>query len=233
MNFNRIFVLGILTFPALLLVGTAGATPVTGIANIAGTVSVSGTSITFSPTFVSTSANETGSFAGLLGGSIQSLMNGPKTGNTFVSKFATFTEGTGAPVFFDLTYIAPGVGTLADCSSSALGAACTTTAAPLTVFQLPSNTVIATVQMSGNFYTGTSASGTSLATSIFNTQTALNGTIPQIVAMLSNGQAISGITYSASFEATPPVPEPVSVGLTGFGLLAAGLVARRKIGSGK
>ncbi len=226
MKLTSIILAGSLALPAFFS-PFADATPVTGIANIAGTVSVSGSSIDFHPSFVSTSANETGAFAGLEGGSIQSLTNGPKTGATYVPAFLTFSDGLAAPVFFDLTFIAPGVGSLAGCSSSAPGASCTPAGAPFTLFQLPSNTVIATLQLSGTLYSGSADSGVALGTSIFNTQTALQGTIPQIVSLLSQGQAISGLSYSASFAASS-VPEPVSMALTGFGLVAAGLIARRK-----
>ncbi len=229
--FKRSLLASLLAVPALLITGSAQAAPITGVANIAGNVSVSGSSILFSPTFTNTTgATETGSFTGLTGGTIGSLTGGPVTGNVSVPNFIMFTQGVAAPITFDLTYIAPGVGTVAACGSSALGAACTPAGSPFTLFQLTSNTVLASLNLNGVAYTGTSATGTSVTTGIFSTQDVVYGTIPAVINALQGGGTLTGITYSASFTAssTPTVPEPASMLLMGVGLLGAGLVARRK-----
>src|SRR3954471_16292891 len=199
MKFKTVLGAGLLA-PMLFMAGSAQAAAVSGQANIAGNVTVSANSINFAPTFVNTpGAMETGSFAGLTGGTIMSLTGGPVTGGTNVAGFINFSEGVASPVTFDLTYIAPGVGTLAGCSSSAPGAECTPAGSPFTLFQLTSNTVIASLQLNGSAYTDSSATGTSNTTGIFSTQTVVGGTVPEIVAMLQSGHSISGITYSASF----------------------------------
>ncbi len=236
MRLKRTFLASLLAIPALLFTNLANATPVTGSANIAGNVTVQDGTIGFSPTFTSTTgAQETGGFGGLTAGTIQALTGGPVTGilPTPITNFISFNAGVALPVSFDLTYVAPGVGTLAGCFSASLGSECTPTGSPFTLFQLSSNTVLASLQLNGVSYTGTSASGTSPTTAIFSTQTVINGTLPQIYALLAGGGAISGVTYSATFVATPgpTVPEPASMLLMGVGLVGAGLVARRKVRS--
>lgn len=229
--FKRSLFASLLAIPALLLTSTAQAAPITGSANIAGNVSVSGTSINFSPTFTSTTgAMETGSFAGLTGGTINSLTGGPATGNVNIPNFITFSGGLVAPITFDLTFIAPGVGNLAGCASSTPGAQCTPAGSPFTLIQLTSNTVLASLNLNGVAYTGSSATGSTPTVGVFSTQDVVYGTIPAVIAALQGGQTLTGITYSASFVAsnTPIVPEPASMFLMGLGLLGAGLIARRK-----
>src|SRR3954453_13884859 len=228
MKFKTVLGAGLLA-PMLFMAGSAQAAAVSGQANIAGNVTVTANSINFAPTFVNTpGAMETGSFADLTGGTIMSLTGGPVTGGTNVAGFINFNQGVASPVTFDLTYIAPGVGTLAACSSSALGAECTPAGSPFTLIQLTSDTVVATLQMNGSAYTGSSASGSSPTRGVFSTRSVVAGTIPQLIGQLQNGGSISGVTYSASFEASP-VPEPGSMLLMGLGLAGAGLIARGKV----
>ena len=102
---------------------------------------------------------------------------------------------------FDLTYIAPGVGTQAGCGSSTPGSLCTPNGSPFTLLQLTSSTVVASLQLNGDAYTGSSASGESFTRGVFSTQTVIGGTLPAIIAALNHGHSIDGITYSASFAA--------------------------------
>src|SRR5436305_6770516 len=227
MRFRRLLVASLIV-PISFMATSARAAAVSGEANIAGNVNVSNSSILFNPVFTNTpGAMETGSFAGLTGGSIMSLTGGQATGATYVAGFISFNQGVAAPITFDLTYIAPGVGTAAACSSGALGSVCTPNGSPFTLVQLTSDTVVASLQLNGNAYTGSSASGSSFTRGVFSTQTVIGGSIPLILGQLNNGGTLTGITYSASF-ASSPVPEPASMLLMGLGLTGAGLIARRK-----
>lgn len=156
------------------------------------------TTVNFAPTFTSTDAGamETGSFAGLTGGTINSLSGGPTTGAVNMPGFIKFNQGTASTVTFDLTYIAPGVGTQAGCASDTIGNQCTPANSPFTLFQLSSNTVVASLQLNGEAYTDPKSTGFSNTTGIFSTQFAMDGTISGILAQLGNGGV--NTTYSAT-----------------------------------
>ena len=240
MRLNLRAVIPALTLGAIMAMPSF-ATSVSGIANIAGTVDVSNTFINFNGNFTvpntTPPAMQTGSFTGLSGapaGTIGNLTGGPVTGPIFVQDFIMFNGGLASPIMFDLTNIVPGAGTVAGCVDT-VGSVCTPFAnSPFTLIQTTANSVVASLALDGQAYTGTSGTGSSMTNGIFTTQTNISGfsTITDILGQLANNGVITGQTYSATFVATPntpSVPEPASLLLMGVGLLGAGIVARKKI----
>jgi hypothetical protein len=85
--------------------------------------------------------------------------------------------------------------------------------------------------LTGDAYAGTAATGTSPNTPFsFSTQNTLPGTITGILAAVNTNGGFTN-SYSATLSATSAIPEPASCLLMGAGLLAAGLISRRKIRS--
>jgi hypothetical protein len=203
---------------------SASASPITGQANIGGSVSVSATTITFAPTFIAL-GTQTGDFTGETGGTIKSLSAGI-VGPDSIVDFAIFNGGTTTPIHFDLTSVMPGLGNNANCSIP--GAECTPTNSPFTLIQGP-NGVAVLLELDGISYSGTSASGNSPTVGLFTTQVTVPGTVTAILTTLAGGGSISGQTYSASFTATAPAttPEPGTSLLFGTGLIGLGLMVRR------
>jgi hypothetical protein len=205
------------------------ATPVTGVANINGTVLVGTSGISFFNNLVVpnqfNAAPSTGSYAGLTGGTIQNLTGPPVTGPDLIANFATFLVPTGN-VIFDLQNIFAGVGTVPNCGNNSVGSVCTPPGSPFTLTQTQAGVTV-TLSMSGIAYTGTAASGASPTTGLFTAQVTVPGTITSVLqAVATNTLPLQ--TYSASFTSTP-VPEPATFGLIGAALLGLGLFKSRRV----
>lgn len=224
---RKFSLLGLVAVGSVLFTSLASATPVTGTANIAGTVNVNTSGVFFTNTMIP--GPNDGSFAGATSATLQNLVGPPTTGAVDIPSFATFTTPTGT-VHFDLQNIFAGAGTAGACGSNTVGNVCTPTGSPFTLIQSAPGQVTISLALSGIAYTGTAASGSSAAPFSFSTQNTNPGTITGILAAVNTDGGFTN-SYSATLTATSPIPEPASVLLMGAGLLAAGLVSRRKIRS--
>ncbi|HEY1216725.1 MAG TPA: PEP-CTERM sorting domain-containing protein [Bryobacteraceae bacterium] len=222
---RKFSLLGLVAVGSVLFSSLASATPVTGTANIAGTVNVNTSGVFFTNTMIP--GPNDGSFAGATSATLMNLVGPPTTGAVDIPSFATFTTPTGT-VHFDLQNIFAGAGSAGACGSNTVGNVCTPTGSPFTLIQAAPGQVTISLALSGIAYTGTAASGSSPAPFSFSTQNTMPGTITGILAAVNTDGGFTN-SYSATLTATSPIPEPASVLLMGAGLLAAGLVSRRKI----
>jgi hypothetical protein len=229
---RKFSLLGLIAIGSVFFTSLASATPVTGEANIAGTVNVNTSGVFFTNTSVQ--SPNTGSFAGTTSVTLKDLVGAPTSGAVSIPAFATFTTASG-PVTFDLTNIMPGVGSAGACTSNTVGNVCTPVfpsgPSPFTLIQTAPGQVTISLALTGDAYAGTAATGTSPNTPFsFSTQNTLPGTITGILAAVNTNGGFTN-SYSATLSATSAIPEPASCLLMGAGLLAAGLISRRKIRS--
>jgi len=229
--------LGVSVVLCMAFAGPASAvTIISGSANITGNVSVTATTIQFfngaTPNSFAPNGASTGSFAGLTGGTIGELFLATEPVGTAIDviDYATFQGGSVTPIDFDLTYIQPGFGTNAACSSSAVGAECTPTGSPFTLIQGQQGVAVYFTE-DGVSYPAVGGSGATGSPTLgtFTSQFNVPGTIPAILALIGT-TGISGQSYSATFTATPtPEPSTGTCFLFGAGLIGLSLVGRRRL----
>jgi PEP-CTERM motif len=213
MRLGQLSLMGLLAIGSILSVNSASAATVSGTANISGAVTVTKDTIAFDSIFSAVHGGmETGSFAGLTGGTVNTVLTGgPKYGAVDYKDFLTFNVGADN-INFDLTYIEKG--NAGDNS-------------PFTFTQAGSNVVVG-LSLDGLSYYQSSPGTTSATSGVYSTQiTVGNASVADVIASVNAGNAIVGQSYSATFTASP-TPEPASWLLMSAGLLGAGFIARRK-----
>jgi hypothetical protein len=245
-NNAKRLLLGLLTCAALIAVSVpAGATPITGTLQLGGT-------FTIGPTFLSFCAtagpcptapgnwNVPGNGTGDLSAPYASDPNGGLITNlnSITEPVGTLLAGNGIQflifansgalltpdIDFFLTEVFAGVGTNAACGlAPAPGEVCTPTGSAATLINGAGGDSSATITMQGwarRISTGELSNLQMVFTSQFNTP------FQSVLSTLASSGSVTN-TFSASFSASP-VPEPVTSMLVGSGLLALGLLRRRK-----
>jgi hypothetical protein len=213
-------------FAATLVIPPGGAQ-----ANILGCVFINSTGLMFSNC---TTANEftaggpdTGSYSTLTGGTIDNL-SPPAPGilGTPIVDFISFTV-TGGPIDFNLNQIEPGIGNTANCTSNAIGSACTPAGSALTLTQTATG-VSVSLSVEGIAYFGASTTGSNPTNITFSVPNTIPGTVTGVLADI---ESTTGITdsFSATVASIGAVPEPgtLMMACLGLGMLTTGFIRRR------
>jgi hypothetical protein len=225
-------------FATALLAGLTStistAAPITGTFNIAGSITVTTQTISwtldsapFTPNKATLAGGGTGSFAGL-GGTLVTIGSLDRTLQPTGVQFAplTFITFDGAPSFptLDINFIFPGIYSSAAClAAPAVGQQCTVTPdSPFSFVNNPPPPPIGPDASASFVFQGVTSDGLENWRGIFTSQF----TVPYqavLASLAANGSVTN--TFSATFTVVPNpnVPEASSVSLLGLGLGLIGL----------
>jgi hypothetical protein len=214
------------------------ATPITGILNTTGSISVSSTAIDFLPTgtgvgnFGVDPFTQTGSFSTVAGtsGTIKDLnLVAEPVGVPFtLTDWMVFSSNPN--ITFTLNLIPGGVFTPAGCTGpAAAGQNCTPPGSPFNLTNTSSTSSVASFKTDGTV-TNRATSEVSSFDGTFSTQFT-NQSLQQLLATVNGGGSVSA-TYSANFVVTGAsvIPEPATITLTiaGVVLILAGTLRKRR-----
>jgi hypothetical protein len=244
-NLNRLLA-GLLTCAVLIAVSaSATATPVSGTLQLGGTFTIGPTFLSFCATAGPCPSapgnwNVPGNGTGDLSGPYANDPNGGLITNlsSAVEPAGVLLAGNGVPflnfavsgalltpdIDFWVTEVFAGVGGTASCGAAAApGQVCTPSGSAATLINGAGGDSSGTITMQGfarRISTGELSNLQMVFTSQFNTP------FQSVLSTLAADGSVTN-TFSASFAATP-VPEPVTLTLVGFGLLALGFFGRRR-----
>jgi len=219
---------------ALFLASPAAGTPITGVLNVSGSVTVTGTVIDWWPLAggsgdVTVGSSSTGSFAGIGGtGTMLDLDSTVSPTNTPLA-VPNFLLLANAPTLsFELNFIFPGMYGDAECGlPPAPGQHCTPLLplprSPFNLTNLAGGSSEVSMILSGVVYELGNPDPVSTFTGVYTAQF-VGKTYQQILTDLASGGSVS-TTFSASFD-VESIPEPATEFLI-FGALAALSLVRR------
>ncbi len=218
---------------AIALVASAGTTqaaPIIGTFDIAGSVTVSGTSLDFGSNGAADGlffiTGGTGYFSGYSAGlanagDLRDLSVPPGVVN--VTHFVDFLLGPRSGFFIDMTFLTPGGGPA--CPPGApVGASCTVAGSPLLITRSGANNTTVTMSFSG---IATNGPDSGFASGVFTAQF-LGQTPEQLLAVIAAGGTVT-TSYSATLGVSAtPEPASVATSVMGLGLMGFGLWRRRR-----
>jgi len=215
------------------------AAPIVGTFNIAGTITVTPTTITWTlndPPFTADKATigpgGTGGFAGLGGTTvtIHDLNNATEpVGVSFPSQpFISFDAGPSLPTL-NINFIFGGIYNASQCGTlpAAVGQTCTTPGSPFNFVNNPPPPPLGPQATATFVFMGITSDGLENWQGNFTSQF----TVPyqSVLAQLASTGSVTN-TFSASFTLNPisTVPETGTLGLLGLGLVAVSMKLRRR-----